>query len=193
MNQLILSSEKKLPKENEIKILDVDVGLLQKRLHGLGAKRNFPFTKMPEVAFDHPKLQFRKKGKLLRLRLENGRVELTLKGKNTAKKLLMRSEDELEVIDFKKAKRFLEKLDFVAYRDREKKREEWILPGGEKVDIDRWPVGEPYVEIESKNLRAIELAIEALGLERHERAAISSTELLKRWGVKNYNYVKFSG
>lgn len=181
-----------MPKEKEVKVLNVDVGALQEQLRELGAKRNFPFTKMPELAFDRSKSHLRKKGILLRLRSVGARAELTVKGKGVVGKLIVRDEINCGIDDFKAMKKLLKALGYTKiWRDREKKREEWFLPSGEKVDIDRWPIGEPYAEIEGKNWRAILRAIKALGLERNELAAKTSTELLRLWGAKDPNHIKF--
>lgn len=172
--------------EKEIKILGIDPEKLRRRLVKLGAKLQFKSV-IREVAFDS---DFLEKGVTLRLRIVGGKNELTAKKKKLSSRLLMREEYEVQVSDFEETARILGVLGFSKIRDREKEREEWIL-GEAKVEIDRYPGMPPYAEIEAKDRQTIMSCLRKLGLSNLRRTTQTSTELLKSWGAKNPNYLKF--
>ena len=163
--------------------------MLQAKLVELGAVMKFK-SPIREVAFTHPVLRIREKGILLRLRTVADRIELTLKKRNMEKKILARDEAEIDVSNFRETIEILGALGFIVCRDREKRRVEWEWRGF-KIEIDTYPGCPPYVEIEGSSYRAILRAIKALGLGECERFAGSSTDLLRRWGAKNYDFLKF--
>jgi len=181
--------------EKEIKVLDINPNGTVKRLMELGAKFVFSGT-MREIAFDHPRLRLKERDVLLRLRqCRNPRsirpAELTLKKKTKGgSKLLERIEIETEVSDFEATREILEALGFRICRDREKAREEWML-GDIKAEVDSYPDAPPYIELEGSSRKKIKKAIQALGLSDNPTSTMSSTELLKHWGIKNYNFIKF--
>lgn len=181
--------------EKEIKVLNINPSGVVKRLMDLGAEFVFAGT-IREIAFTHPLLRLKERDILLRLRqcsYAGGSypAELTLKKKaKGGSKLLERIEIETEVSDFVATREILEALGFKLCRDREKAREEWML-GDIKVEVDSYPDAPPYIELEGPSRKKIKEAIKALGLSNNPTSTMSSTELLKHWGIKNHNFIKF--
>lgn len=181
--------------EKELKVLEISTMALINRLKDLGAKFVLCGT-IREMAFAHPRLHLKERDILLRLRQCRGPAsqypaELTLKRKpRRNSRLLEREEIETEVSDFEATREILEALGFRLCRDREKAREEWTLDGV-KIEIDTYPGAPSYCEIEGPSRKKIKEMIRRLGLADKPTSAMSSTELLKHWGVRNYNFIKF--
>lgn len=182
--------------ETEIKIIGagkqktqrgVDIDKLRRRLVALGAQLRFKCV-IREIGFTSRFL--RKKSIKVRLRTVDGKNELAVKTKKAkSSRFLIRKEREVLVSDFGEMEGILETMGITKFRDREKEREEWLFDGV-KIEIDRYPGYPFYVEIEGSPT-AIATAKRKLGLSRHRCVAKTSTALLKTWGEKNPDFLKF--
>ena len=92
--------------------------------------------------------------------------------------------DEVEVIvgDFEKTAQLIEKLGLIQKHYAEKKRLRWTR-GQTVFDIDIYPQLEPYLEIEAKNWRQIDKAIELLGLDPADKKIFSANQVYKLKGI----------
>lgn len=181
--------------EKEIKIYSekqegIDLERLRRALADLGAE---PMSKGVVHEFGYKSPDLKKRGiTTLRLRVIDGKAQLTVKMKKIPSRLLEREEYEIGVSDLKEAEEILKKLvaGLFRFRRREKEREKWVV-GDVDVCIDRYAGFPAYVEIEAKSLAEINATIRKLGLSRYRRTTKTSTELLRMWGAKDPNHIKF--
>ncbi len=56
---------------------------------------------------------------------------------------------------------------------------------GAEIEIDEWPLLEPYIEIECDNMTIIKEIVVFLGYEQKEIVSINTKQLYRRKGIKN--------
>lgn len=135
-------------KEIELKVLDVNVRMLEKKLVALGAKKILPLTLIREKSYNSPDGKLDKRKELLRLRQEGKKVYLTYKYGHKNKNYF-RTNHELEIFveDFKKTDKMLLQLGYTTLQIREKKRKSYKL-GHVRIEIDKYPPIPAYAEFE---------------------------------------------
>jgi len=147
--------------EIEVKFLSEDLVIMRQRLLALGATLATPRTYEENLLFDTPDAQFRRQGRVLRLRRDQ-RYRLTYKEPpiqhNSDFKVMQ--EYEVEVSDFDQAHTILTKLGFVLALRFEKYRETFTYQEAEIV-LDEVPFG-TFMEIEGprETIRALATALE---------------------------------
>ena len=152
--------------EIEVKFLIEDLVAMRQRLVALGATLTTPRTYEENLLFDTPDAQFRRQGRLLRLRRDR-RNRITYKEPPTHHDVDFKimQEYEVEVSDFDQAHAILTKLGFALALRFEKYRETFTYQGAEIV-LDEVPFG-TFMEIEGPQ-EAIRAIVTALGLDfRH--------------------------
>lgn len=162
-------------KEVEIKILEIDVEKIQKRLSALGAQRSFD-GELVSIAFDFSDKRLSKDEILIRLRKEGLKVMLAYKKLLNTEHAKESEEIELEVTDFETATKFLNAIGLHAKKGypMSKHRISYIKDGVH-FEIDKLPDFPAYLEIEAPDISVIREWVEKLNL---------SIDDIKPWGVR---------
>jgi len=185
--------------EIEVKFLNINSAVVQKKLEKIGAKRVGEYFYRRRV-FDYPDWRLDKQGAWLRLRDEEDKITLSFKQRLGIKSHDGTTEDsgmeevEIEVNDFEKTVILLNKLGFIEKHYAENKRIRWIKDGIE-FDIDTFPELEPYLEIEAPSWKKIDEAIEWLELNPSEKKIFSTNQIyaLKGILIADYTRLAFDG
>ena len=146
--------------EYEVRLLEIDVEGIKKRLEEVGAE--FCWDKLQRrYVYDFiPKVD----SKWIRLRTNGEKTTLTIKN-------LVSSEidgtQELEIVvdNFERTNLILKELGYEAKGYQENRRVQYMLNGVE-IDIDYWPLIPTYVEIEGPSEEAVYRTVEALGFRK---------------------------
>jgi len=182
--------------EIEVKFLNIDPKLIEKKLKEIGAKKVFGKL-YKRRTFDYPDLRFDKIGAWIRLRDEGDRATLTFKqrigvkthdGKTSDKSM---EEAEIEVSDFEKTAEFLTKIGLKEKFYEENKRIRYQL-GNIEFDIDFWPQLEPYLEIEASSWKEIDKAIKLLNLDPKDKKIFSTYQIYQLKGIDENDYQKIT-
>ena len=150
--------------EYEVRVLEVDVKEIEKKLKEVGAKFCWDHLQKRYVYDFMPKIE----GKWIRLRTNGDKTTLTIKNIVSSQ---IDGTQELEIVvdDFEKTNSILNELGFVAKGYQENRRRQYILDGVE-IDIDYWPLIPTYLEIEGKSEEELALAgIDALAEKVREK------------------------
>ena len=142
--------------ELELRILDVDVTKVIKKLNSLGAKKvgSWDYTR---YIYDTNPVD---ENKWIRLRFDGKKTELTYK--NYRSNLIDGVEElEIEVSDLEKANQFLEILGYTHRSVQQNKRIRYMLDDVE-IDIDTWPHLNPFVEVEGPTVDKVNKTIDLL-------------------------------
>ncbi len=166
-----------MPIEIEIKFEVKNIRELKKKLKKIRAKkikRYFEYN----LAFDTKDKKLYKSKILLRLRKAAGKVILGYKRKIPSRKYKQEEEIEIEVKDFEKMKKLLEKLGFYKSFIYEKVREVYKYKGTE-ICIDQLPFG-TYLEIEGKE-KDIKTVIDKLELDIKQGSTLNYRQLYNQY------------
>ena len=98
-------------KEIEVKILDINVDEIRKKLFDLGAKKIFS-GQIHMISLDFPNERLRKEGKHFRVRKVGKKTEMCIKGKKKLTKFKIREETEVFTSNFEETLKILEMLGF---------------------------------------------------------------------------------
>lgn len=134
--------------------------------------------------------EFKKYGinpnKWIRLRKSNEKVELTvkhiLKGSLEGGLFQKVMETEITTSSFEKTNELLENLGLAKRNYQEKIRYSYEYKTA-KVEIDIWPMIEPYMEIECENTDIISEIIKKLYISNHEIISCNTEEIYLRKGI----------
>ena len=128
--------------------------------------------------------------KWIRLRKSNEKIELTIKHvlnkKNNKYQNVL--ETEITVSSFEEANNLLENMGIYKRNYQEKIRYSYVYKDAQ-IEIDIWPLLEPYLEIECDNENTIKELLEKLNLKEKEIVSINTESLYKR---KNIDILKMS-
>lgn len=146
--------------EYEVRVLEIDVLEVEKKLKELGADFSWDCLQKRYVYDFIPKVD----GKWIRLRTNGDKTTLTIKNVVSS---TIDGTQELEIVvdDFEKTNLLLNELGFVAKGYQENRRRQYILDGVE-IDIDSWPLIPTYLEIEGKSEQEVYQVLEKLGISR---------------------------
>ena len=178
--------------EIEVKFLNIDSVLMEKKLNEIGARKIFEKLYRRKV-FDYPDFSLHKKGAWVRLRDEGDKITLAYKERIGMKTFDGKTNDdsmeeiEVNVSDFEKTAELLNKVGFIEKFYQENKRIRYQLDDIE-FDIDFWPQLEPYLEIETSSWERIEDAIKLLGLNTNEKRIFSTTQVYRLKGIEDIEY-----
>ncbi len=167
-------------KEIEVKILDINVGEVRKKLQNLKAEKIFD-GEIKMVCFDYPTEDLKKEGKTLRVRKVGEQVELCFKGKKENSKLKVREEIETTTESFEDTVTIFDKLGFKRFYEGTKKRESYKLKNA-RFEIDTFPDIPTFVEIEAQTEKEVQEAVESLGYTMEQTTNKSAREIKKQYG-----------
>lgn len=122
--------------------------------------------------------------KWLRLRKSNDKIELTLKHvyiKNDVK-IQKVKEYEVNTSDLNETNLLLENLGLVRRNYQEKIRHSYKFQSAE-IEIDEWPMLDPYIEIECDDENLMHELISKLELTNNEIVSLNTEQLYKRKNV----------
>lgn len=182
--------------EAEVKFLDIDPEVIQRKLSEIGARKTGEYFYRRQV-FDYPGFPLDKKAAWVRLRDEGDKVMLTFK-----QRLGVTSHDgstsdegmkeiELQVSDFKKTDEFLRSIGMIHKFYQENRRIRWMKDDIE-FDIDTWPKLEPYLEIEAPTWEKVDTAIAMLSLNPSEKKIFSTHQIYKMNGIYELDYSRMA-
>ena len=166
-------------KEIEVKILEIDVEEVRKKLLALGAEKVLD-TNLEYTIFDFPDCRLFKKRNLLRVRKVNDKVELCLKHKNKQEEVRSAEEIEINTSDYEKTIQILLELNFQIVTEGKKHRKSYIL-GKIKFEIDTYPDIPAYLEIESDNEKDLREAVKKLGFTMEQTTSMNGFELIQKY------------
>ena len=128
--------------------------------------------------------------KWVRLRKSNDKIELTTKHILNKKHSDYQNvlETEIEVSSFEEANNLLESIGICKRNYQEKIRYSFVYKDAQ-IEIDIWPMLDPYLEIECDNNKTIEEILEKLGLLENEIVSTNTESLYKR---KNIDILQIS-
>ncbi len=182
--------------EIELTFINIDTEKIEKRLIELGAVKEGDFH-YKRIVFDHPDFSLDKKAAWVRLRDEGDKVTLTFKqrmGDDLRDKLTGDEgmyEREVIVDSFEGTREILSKIGLVEKMYQENKRTRYILNGVE-CDIDRWPLLDPYLEIEGKSWDDVHKMAEVLGLRKEDGKRFSTNQIYRLKGMDDRNYTRLT-
>ena len=143
--------------EYEVRILEIDVDNIKKKLEEVGATFEWDRVQKRYVYDFIPKVD----SKWIRLRTNGIKTTLTIKDLVTSK-IDGTRELEIEVDDFLNTNKILEELGYTPRNYQENRRIQYKLDGVE-IDIDSWPIIPTYLEIEGSSEEEVYKIVEKLG------------------------------
>lgn len=143
--------------EYEVRILEIDVDSIKKKLEDVGASFEWDRIQKRYVYDFIPKVD----SKWIRLRTNGIKNTLTIKDLVTSK-IDGTRELEIEVDDFLNTNKILEELGYTSRNYQENRRIQYKLDGVE-IDIDSWPMIPTYLEIEGSSEEEVYKVVEKLG------------------------------
>jgi len=182
--------------EIEVKFLNIDQKIIEKKLKKIGAKKIFNKLYKRWV-FDYPDLRLHKKGAWIRVRDEGDKITLTFKqrvgvkdheGKTNDKSM---QEIEIEVNDFEQTVKLLQSIGLKEKFYEENRRIRYKL-GKIEFDLDFWPKLKPYLEIEAPSWKEINKAIDLLGFNPKDKKIFSTYQIYKLAGINEEDYKKIT-
>lgn len=122
--------------------------------------------------------------KWVRLRKSNEKVELTVKHilDKSEEKIQKVREYEINVSNLEETNRLLESIGLVKRNYQEKIRYSFTYKCAD-IEIDIWPMLEPYMEIECDDEKVIEEIITLLGLEDKRIVSLNTSKLYLEKGI----------
>ena len=148
--------------EYEVRVLEIDVEFIKKKLEEIGAEFSFDKIQQRYVYDFIPKVD----SKWIRLRTNGEKTTLTIKN-------LVSSEidgtQELEVVvdNFERTNLILKELGYQAKGYQENRRIQYMYEGVE-IDIDYWPLIPTYLEIEGPSEEKVYEVLKKLGFTKED-------------------------
>lgn len=148
--------------EYEVRILNIDVEDIKKRLEKTGAKFEWDNLQKRYVYDFIPKID----GKWIRLRTNGDKTTLTIKNLVSSR---IDGTQELEIVvdNFDNTNLILRELGYEAKGYQENRRVQYSLNDCE-VDIDYWPLIPTYLEIEGPSEDKVYETLNMLGLKKDD-------------------------
>ena len=171
--------------EYEVKILDINVEEIKKKLEELGAKK-VAERNMRRYVYDLIVDSENNCSKWARLRDNGEKITLTVKD-ISQKGIDGTKESEIIVEDFSKAHDLMCAMGFESKAYQENKRSSYKL-GDTEFEIDSWPKIPTYLEIEGKSVEEVKKTIELLGFKIENTTSIGVTEVYKKYGFNLYDF-----
>ena len=173
--------------EYEIKILEINVEKIQKKLSDLNAER-IGEKNMRRFVYDFNPI---KENSWIRLRDTGKKITLTIKEIHSLE-IDGTKELEIEVDDFETTNLILEKLGYKSKAYQENKRISYKLNDIE-IEIDFWPQIPPYLEIEGKSTEEVLEMAKILGFTDKDITTIGTKQIYENFGIdiQNIKILKF--
>ena len=173
-----------MAKEYEVKILDIDVEEIEKKLLELGAKKHEEkFFRIYSYKVDDSSTNVEEH---VRLRDEGNKITLAYK-KKVNFDIDGTEEIEFEVSSFEKAYEFLSKFTFDGTYYQEKKRYDYVL-GDIVFSIDSWPKIPTFLEVESTYEEKVVEGLKLLGLVGKDVGNLSMVKVYNKYGLDIHSF-----
>jgi len=169
----------KIPKEIEVKILDIDVNETIKKLEKLGAKKVAEKT-FSRIIFTKPGYKIPVQ-EWVRLRTDGQKTTIAYK-KVESKEIDGIHETEVEVDNFETAAKILRSLGLVELLFQKSKRVRYKLDDIE-FDIDFWPKLKPFLEIEADSKDKVKKGVKLLGFSMNQTTTKTTEEIYRDIGI----------
>lgn len=175
-------------KEIELKILEINVDEIHKKLTSMGALQT-NHCLVHERAYDYPDKRLKKNDQLCRIRKCGEITQVTFKT-NRKQDPHFFEQDELEIIasDFEATCQMIRLLGLHLIKDRQKLRTTYEL-GNLRFEMDKYPTIPPYLEIEGPKSQIIDI-LPRIGYTLNQTTNMTSTKVLKYYG-QNPNFQFF--
>jgi len=168
--------------EYEVRILDIDVEDVKKRLKALGCDECIERS-MRRYVYD-----IKSDGRYMWIRLRDNGEHTTLTIKEIeSDKIDGTKETEVIVNDFNKTKMILSQLGFEPLAYQENKRISYKLEGVD-IEIDFWPKIPAYLEVEGKSVEEVRKVVEKLGFKMEETTSIGVRKIYKKYGLEVHDF-----
>jgi len=187
-NQLPVATEERrrlriMKTEYEVKILDVDVEEIKKKLEGIGAEKYLE-REMRRYVYD---IEPADQSRWIRLRDNGEKITLTIK-KIENDNIDGTKEIEVKVDNFDKTNLLLNELGFSHKAYQENRRISYRLDGV-KIEIDFWPKIPPYIEVEGASEEEIEKVIKMLGYKMAQTTSMGTTKVYEeKYGINIHDF-----
>ena len=170
-------------KEIEVKILDIDLEEIRKKLLDLGAEKIFD-GEIHATAFDFPDQRLKEEDSFVRVRKVGDHVEFCFKGKNESSQFKLREEIEVNVSGFKDTITILERIGLKKFHEGKKHRESYKLEDV-RFEIDSWENIPAFLEIEAKTEEKVIEYVKKLGFTMEQTNNWGFSEIEKHYQEKN--------
>ena len=176
-------------REVEVKILEIDNDLIEKKILSLGGKFIEKVLIIDDF-FDFHDRSLSERGAFLRIRSIGGRGEITYKGREkNIEGCKTRNEIQTEASDSRQLTAIIEKLGLEKGMHAEKARTSYNL-GGVRIEIDEYPEIPPFLEIEGANEDSVRRAVEKLGFKMGDTTTKDWAEVLRVYRIEG-DYISF--
>ncbi|MGV8163033.1 MAG: class IV adenylate cyclase [Candidatus Nanoarchaeia archaeon] len=167
-------------KEVELKILEINIKDIDKRIISLGGNKKGKFL-IKSAFFDFPDGRIKKNKELLRLRTVGDKVELVYKqNSHNEHYFKVCDEHQVELDSFENAELLLAALGLKKIRYYEKYRTSYTLKDL-KIEIDELPGVPAFLEIEGEK-KEIEHTVVLLGFSMQDTTTMTGSDVLKKYG-----------
>src|SRR3989344_2471112 len=169
-------------KEIEVKILDIDVAAVRKKLKEIVATKFFEGD-IESISFDFDDERLEKNGKMLRVRKAGERCEITFKGKNTSATFKKMDEIEVTTNDFNQTLDIFRRIGMKELCHARKKRE-CYKHGTIKFDVDTVPGIPTYVEVEAPTEKEVIKGVTSLGFTMKQTTNMNGFQVIEHYKRK---------
>ena len=173
-------------KEIEVKILEIDVEEIERKLKKLGAEKVFE-GEVVSIYFDFSDKRLEKEGKILRLRQKGDKVILTYKELISQDKAKIMDEYELEVQDLELMEEIFGGIGLFPIYEFKKHRTTYKL-NQTHFEIDKYPGIPAFLEIEAPNLEKLNEIVSEFGFSGEEVKSYSIKDVLEYYDKKQIKY-----
>ncbi len=163
--------------EYEVRVLEIDVEDVKKRLKKIGASYEFDLLQKRYVYDFIPKVG----GKWIRLRTNGLSTTLTIKN-IVSSEIDGTQELEITVDDFEKTNLILNELGYEAKSYQENRRIQYEY-GDVEIDIDYWPEIPTYLEIEGTSEEDVYDVLNKLGFKKEDATTRDVMGIYEDYGV----------
>jgi len=170
-------------KEIEVKILEINVGEIRKKILDLGAEKVFD-GEVYAIHFDSPNGKLREADETLRIRKVADKVELCFKGKNESAQFKTKEETEVNTNNFEDTIKIFENLGFERFYEGKKRRESYKF-GNTRFEIDTYPTMPTFLEVEAPTEEEVIEIVQKLGYTMDQTTNLNAIQLEKMYAEKN--------
>jgi adenylate cyclase, class 2 len=168
--------------EVEVKILEVDIKAIVKKLEGMGAKKVFDGRSQARY-FDYPDGRLKSAKSVLRLRSKGELVELAFKRKNSDDKTVKsREETEVNVSDLETMGKILLALGMVELEPGLNKHRASYALEDAHFEFDTYEGVPTYLEIEAHSVERARYWVEKLGFSMRDTKPWTGKDVVKHYG-----------
>ncbi|MBT6775090.1 class IV adenylate cyclase [Candidatus Woesearchaeota archaeon] len=169
-------------KEIEVKIMDIDLEEVRKKLLDLGAEKVFD-GEVHAIGFDHPDMRLDKKDSFIRVRTVGKTTELCFKGPNRGSVFKSREEIEVNTNNFADTLEILERGGLIRIHESKKNRESYTI-GKVRFEIDNWKDIPHFLEIEAPTAEEVKEYVEKLDFTMEQTNNWSYVDIEKHYETK---------